>query len=165
MTPAERLAALAEGKDATLVMKLKSGFAVMSQTQFLRGYCLLLASPEVPSLNDLSNHARMTFLMDMSAVGDAIQRATNCARVNYGIYGNLDRFLHAHIVPRYDDEPFPFCVQPPLNYPSEIRDAEENQFVFQEHGKLLTAIRMHLLELGDSHHAFVYHSYDSRHPR
>ena len=44
MTPSERLSALAEGRDPLLVMRLKSGFAVMSHTQFLRGYCLPLAA-------------------------------------------------------------------------------------------------------------------------
>ena len=165
MTAAERLSSLAEGSDPSLVLKLKSGFAVMSPTQFLQGYCLLLAFPEVQTLNDLPVEMRMTFLMDMAAIGDAVQRATNCARVNYGIYGNLDRFLHAHIVPRYDHEEFPHCVLPPHSYPQEIREDPENQFETMTHGKLLAAIRLHLMDLGERHHSFTHHNpaHDHRH--
>src|SRR5580698_10255170 len=92
MVAAERLTALAEGKDPMLIMRMKSGFADMSNHQFLRGYCLLLHYPEVLSLNDLTNEARASFLHDMALLGDAVQRTTECTRVNYSIYGNKDPF-------------------------------------------------------------------------
>ena len=153
MTPSERLTLLAEGNDPLLVMRLKSGFAVMSHTQFLKGYCLLLAFPEVPTLHDLPPEARIQFLYDMSLLGEAVQRATDCSRVNYSIYGNQDRFLHAHVVPRYDHELAPFDVVPPLGYPPEIRDAEEHQFDPRVHRFLQGKIQQHLQDLLEHSHS------------
>ena len=147
MVAAERLTALAEGKDPMLVMRMKSGFAVMSNHQFLRGYCLLLHYPEVTSLNDLSLEARASFLQDMTLLGDAVQRTTECKRVNYSIYGNSDPFLHAHVVPRYDDEPEDYRQMPPFAYPQEVREHWLTHFKPEEHSVLLDNIRLQLMDL------------------
>jgi len=152
MTAAERLTCLVEGNDPLLITRVKSGFVVISHTQFLPGYCMLLAYPQVATLNDLLPEARVQFLHDMTSLGDAVLRATDCARINYGIYGNLDRFLHAHIVPRYDHEGLPYCIMPPMNYPEEIREADEHRFNMQSHGRLMESLRHHLKEVHEHHH-------------
>jgi diadenosine tetraphosphate (Ap4A) HIT family hydrolase len=41
----------------------------------------------------------------MSIIGDALLEVTGADLINYEILGNTDRALHAHIVPRYADEP------------------------------------------------------------
>src|SRR5579862_7979366 len=102
MSPAERLAELADGRNPALIARLSSGFAVMVSHQYFQGYCLLLAYPQVEKLNDLAGEARVQFLGDMATLGDAVLAATACRRINYSIYGNLDPFLHAHVWPRYD---------------------------------------------------------------
>jgi len=84
---------------------MKSGWAVMGDVQFLQGYCLLLPDPVVPSLNDLTGQERTDFLHDMGLIGDAILEVTGAARINYEILGNTEPELHAHIFPRYPDEP------------------------------------------------------------
>lgn len=81
------------------------GWLVMGERQVVRGYCLLLPDPVVPTLNDLDPSARRRFLETMVLVGDALLRATGAARINYEILGNLEPALHAHIVPRRSDEP------------------------------------------------------------
>ena len=43
--------------------------------------------------------------MDMTKVGDALLKVCGALRINYAIYGNLEPALHAHIIPRYSDEP------------------------------------------------------------
>lgn len=147
MVAAERLTALVEGRDPMLIMRMKSGFAVMSHHQFLRGYCLLLHYPEVGSLNDLGPEARAAFLHDMALLGDAVQRTTDCRRINYSIYGNQDPFLHAHVVPRYDDEPEEYRSLPPFNYPQEAREHWTTHYTPEEHAELHDNIRRRLLEL------------------
>jgi len=77
----------------------------MGDVQFLPGYCLLLADPVVPSLNDLSPQARGQYLQDMVRIGDAILKVTDSFRINYEILGNSEPELHAHIFPRYMSEP------------------------------------------------------------
>jgi len=120
---------------------MRSGFAVMFDSQFLPGYCLLLASPMVSQLNDLAGGARTQFLHDMALLGDAIRGATGCKRVNYSIYGNLDPFLHAHVIPRYDWEAAAFATKPPMQIPSELREAPEHAFDAKRHMELIERIR------------------------
>lgn len=102
---AERVAQAHAGTNPTVVTRLPSGWVVIGDVQFLPGYCLLLADPVVPSLNDLCAAARVQFLQDMARVGDALLKVTGCYRVNYEILGNSEPELHAHIFPRYLTEP------------------------------------------------------------
>ena len=123
---------------------MPSGFAVMGDKQFLRGYCLLLAFPMVEQLLDLPEDGRAQFLNDMATLGEAVKAATGCRRVNFSIYGNLDPFLHAHVWPRYDTEPNEYRTLPPFSYPAELRSSAEAAFSLDEHGELLKAIRSSL---------------------
>jgi diadenosine tetraphosphate (Ap4A) HIT family hydrolase len=100
-----RVDALRAGRDATFVARLGSGWAVLGEQQVLPGYCLLLPDPVVPTLNDLAGSARAAFLADMAALGDAVLAATRALRINYAVFGNLEPALHAHVIPRYHDEP------------------------------------------------------------
>jgi diadenosine tetraphosphate (Ap4A) HIT family hydrolase len=84
---------------------LRSGWAVIGDVQFLPGYCLLLPDPVVPSLNDLRDEERVLFLSEMAVIGDAILEVTQANRINYEILGNSEPELHAHIFPRFVDEP------------------------------------------------------------
>ncbi|HEV7715671.1 MAG TPA: hypothetical protein VGO53_08745, partial [Steroidobacteraceae bacterium] len=45
------------------------------------------------------------FLMDMTRVGDALLKVTGALRINYAIFGNVEPALHAHVVPRFLEEP------------------------------------------------------------
>jgi diadenosine tetraphosphate (Ap4A) HIT family hydrolase len=84
---------------------MASGWAVMGDPQVLRGYCLLLPDPVPPHLNDMEAVHRAQFLADMAALGDAVLAVTGALRVNYAMYGNLAPALHAHVFPRFADEP------------------------------------------------------------
>lgn len=90
---------------ASLVARLDSGWVVMAERQVRRGYCLLLPDPVVAHLNALSLAARAAFLADMALVGDALLASSGALRINYAMFGNLEPALHAHIIPRYREEP------------------------------------------------------------
>lgn len=100
----ERVEMARAGTNPFVISRLASGWLVIGDVQPLPGYCLLLADPVVPSLNALGLRERSAFLTDMALVGDALLDATNCARVNYEIWGNSEPALHAHIMPRYESE-------------------------------------------------------------
>ena len=102
---AERVEQARQGTNDRVICRLPSGWAVLGDTQFLPGYCLLLADPVVASLNDLDTIERTQFLADMARLGDAILRVTNAERINYEILGNAEPELHAHLFPRYATEP------------------------------------------------------------
>ncbi len=88
-----------------VVARLRSGWAVLGERQVFAGYCLLLPDPVVPHLNALANDARATFLDDMGRLGDALIAATGAIRINYAMFGNAEPALHAHLFPRFADEP------------------------------------------------------------
>lgn len=94
------------------VCRTPSGWVVMGEAQVVRGYCLLLPDPVVPSLNDLSGAARASFLTEMALLGDAVLEVTKARRINYEILGNQEPELHAHVFPRYHDEPDEHRLRP-----------------------------------------------------
>ena len=99
------VAAAHEGKEPRVITRLYSGWVLFGQQQFVRGYVVLVPDPVVPTLNALGSKERTQFLIDMSRVGDALLKVSGCMRINYAIFGNVEPALHAHIVPRYVDEP------------------------------------------------------------
>ena len=111
-----RVEACRAGTDPTLIARMPSGWAVMGEKQVLRGYCLLLPDPVVPHLNSLRDDQRVQFLTDMGRLGDAVLAATGALRINYAMFGNLEPALHAHVFPRYADEPEEFRTGNPWGY-------------------------------------------------
>ncbi len=111
-----RVDALRAGSDPTFIARLVSGWAVMGERQVLPGYCLLLPDPVVPTLNALALTERTQFLADMAALGDAVQKVTRALRINYAILGNQEPALHAHVIPRFHDEPARYATTHPWAY-------------------------------------------------
>lgn len=101
----ERVEAAQAGKHPAVICRMASGWAVMGDAQVLPGYCLLLPDPVVPSLNDLHGAERAQFLEDYVRLGDAVLKVTGALRINYEILGNVVPELHAHVFPRYANEP------------------------------------------------------------
>ena len=101
----QRVAEAHSAENPTVLCQMPSGWAVIGDQQFIRGYCLLLADPVVPDLNSLTAKQRTQFLMDMALIGDALLEVTDSYRINYEILGNTEPALHAHIFPRYLSEP------------------------------------------------------------
>ena len=101
----ERVAAARAGTNPTVITRLRSGWAVLGDSQLPLGYCLLLPDPVVPSLNALGAAERAAFLSDMVALGDALLAVLHATRINYEILGNSDAALHAHVFARHADEP------------------------------------------------------------
>lgn len=101
-----------KGTYPKVITKVKSGWAVLGDVQFLSGYCLLLPDPVVKDLNELTGPQREQFMADMAHIGDAVLEVTGAVRINYEILGNLEPALHAHIFPRFDTEPDKLKTRP-----------------------------------------------------
>jgi len=115
-TAIHALVAAARGGDPRLIALLPSGWVMFGERQFVNGYALLLPDPVVPDINSLGERERAQFLLDMTRVGDALLAVTAAVRINYAIFGNLEPALHAHIMPRYADEPPALRTQQPWAY-------------------------------------------------
>ena len=134
------VAACRAGMEPTVIARLPSGWALLGQRQVLRGYCLLLPDPVVPHLNALGAPERDRFLADLGRLGDAVMAATGALRINYAIFGNLEPALHAHVHPRYADEPEALRTGNPWAYDW----MQAPLFDLQQHGPLRDAIRSRL---------------------
>jgi diadenosine tetraphosphate (Ap4A) HIT family hydrolase len=99
-----RVALLRAGADPACIARLPSGWAVLGEQQFLRGYSLLLPDPVAGTLNELRGAQRAQVLADAALLGDAVLQVTGALRINYAIFGNLEPALHVHVVPRYGGE-------------------------------------------------------------
>ena len=132
----DRIGSCERGENPTLMIKMKSGFAVIADSQFLPGYCILLGYPKASSLNELSVEMRAQYLIDMTLIGDAILEVCKPLRINYCTLMNFDHYLHTHIIARYDWEPDEYKTVPSFFYPKEHRYKEEYQYSEQHFGDL-----------------------------
>ena len=111
-----RVAACRAGTDPTVIARTTSGWAVLGDPQVLRGYCLLLPDPVVPHLNAMDEKTQQLFLTDMARLGQVVHAVTGAVRINYAIFGNVEPALHAHVFPRYADEPSHLVTANPWGY-------------------------------------------------
>ena len=143
----DRIGSCERGENPTLMVKMKSGFAVIGDHQFLPGYCVLLGFPKASSLNELPLPLRAQYLTDMTLIGDAILKVCNPLRINYSTLMNLDHYLHTHIEARYDWEPDENKSRPVYFYPPEMRYDKEYEYSELKYGDLKQKITETLLEL------------------
>jgi diadenosine tetraphosphate (Ap4A) HIT family hydrolase len=130
------------GTNPTVISRVPSGWVVLGDVQFLRGYSLLLADPVVPDLNSLDEKQRIRFLQDMVILGDALLEVTGAYRINYEILGNTEAALHVHVFPRYMAEPEELRKGPAWLYDREYRlsikfDKDRDKELIQEIAKAI----------------------------
>jgi diadenosine tetraphosphate (Ap4A) HIT family hydrolase len=147
----DRVGSAHRGENPLVLARMRSGFAVIGDTQHLPGYSLLLTDDvSVNHLTDLDWERRTQFLFDLSLLGEAVQRAcrdNGLRRINYEVLGNADPVLHGHVHPRYDWEPTDMVTGPVWRYPKELRNAPEHAYTDERHGELRAAITAELRAL------------------
>jgi len=143
----DRIGSCERGENPTLMVKMKSGFAVFADNQFLPGYCILLRYPKVNSLLDLTLEERSQYLIDTTLIGDAIDKVCHPRKINYSTLMNKDDYLHTHIEARYDWEPDEYKYRPSWTYPENERYSEKYVFNEKSHGDLKRKITEILIEL------------------
>ncbi|MEL7471701.1 MAG: hypothetical protein AAGK04_00150 [Planctomycetota bacterium] len=111
-----RVDRIRRGYDPQFLAQLPSGYAILANQQpdAVRGCCMLLPDPVVPSPNDLDAGARERFMADLVLLGDAVLTATGAERINYLILCNQVPWLHGHAVPRYASEDAELRLQGPF---------------------------------------------------
>jgi diadenosine tetraphosphate (Ap4A) HIT family hydrolase len=146
---ADRLGTARRGENPMLLAQMRSGFAVLGDTQHLPGYCVLLSAvDDADHLTDLTRAQRAEFLFDMALLGEAVFAVCNgidpaFRRINYEVLGNTLHQLHAHVHPRYAWEPAEYRIGPVWRYPAEIREAPEHE-TDERHDPLREAIVVEL---------------------
>ena len=148
---ADRIGSALRGENPLVMARMRSGFAVIGDTQHLPGYSLLLIDdPSVDHLTDLDWERRTSFLFDLALLGEAVEQACRphgLRRMNYEVLGNSVPVLHGHVHPRYEWEPLERISGPVWRYSKEERDAPEHVYSDDKHGKLRAAITAELRSL------------------
>ena len=147
----DRIGSAHRGESPMVIARMRSGFAVIGDTQHLPGYSLLLCEDaRVNHLTDLDPGARAHFLLDMSLIGEAVQSACGedgLSRVNYEVLGNSLAWLHAHVHPRYRWEPPERIGWPVWCYPPAEREDPGHAYAEERHGELRRRIAAELEHL------------------
>jgi diadenosine tetraphosphate (Ap4A) HIT family hydrolase len=142
------IAAALRGENAKVMARMRSGFAVIGDTQHLPGYSLLLTDdPGLDHPTDLPWSRRRDFFFDLALIGEAVFAVTRehgAHRINYEVLGNSWPHLHGHVHPRYAWEPRDKAGGPVWRYPKEIRNAPEHAYDDAKHGELRARITAEL---------------------
>jgi diadenosine tetraphosphate (Ap4A) HIT family hydrolase len=137
--------------------RMRSGFAVIGDTQHLPGYSLLLTDdPTVDHLTDLDWARRRDFLFDLSLLGEAVAlvyRPNGLRRINYEVLGNSIPHLHGHVHARYEWEPEDKIGGPVWRYPKEVRNDPAYAYSDEKHGELRAATTTELRRVMDAAYA------------
>ena len=76
---------------------------ILFKEQSHKGRCVVAYKDHVSELVNISEEERTAFMNDVVRVSNAIHKAFNPDKVNYGAYGDTGCHLHMHLVPKYKD--------------------------------------------------------------
>ena len=145
------IAAALRGENPKVMARMRSGFAVIGDTQHLPGYSLLLTDDmSVNHPTDLPWAQRRQFFFDLLLLGEAmltVGRGRGVHRINYEVLGNSWNHLHGHAHARYEWEAPDKIGGPVWRYPKEVRNAPEYAYDDNKHGELRAAITAELERL------------------
>lgn len=98
------------------------------------GRCILMLDDHYEHMHELPADVAAKFMLDMQTAADAISAITDCERINYAILGNTEPHVHAHLIPRYSDDPV--ITRTPWEHPqyaqrSKLESTQQAQLVAQ----------------------------------
>lgn len=97
----DRIRLIRDDNNPYFVCELKTGYVVLGDHQFFRGYTLFLCKDHKRELHELEPNFRRDFLWEMSEVASAVFHAFHPHKLNYEMLGNSDGHMHWHLFPRY----------------------------------------------------------------
>jgi len=68
------------------------------------GRVIVAHKKHVSEIVELTAEERAAYMEDINHVAEAIHKAFNPDKVNYGAYGDTGHHLHFHLVPKYKDQ-------------------------------------------------------------
>lgn len=138
----ERIELIKQNKNPYFIAELETGYAVLADHQYFRGYCLLLCKEHKTELHELDKSFKLKFLEEMSLLAQAVHKTFKPRKLNYELLGNTDNHLHWHIFPRYESEPNPnltvWVVDKSIRYSEQFIPNEQTR------QKLIADIRQNL---------------------
>ena len=96
----ERIELIKQGRNPHFVKELETGYVVIGDGQYFKGYTLFLAKEHVTELHKLEYETKIKFLEEMSIVQEAVAKAFQAEKMNIELLGNGDAHVHWHLFPR-----------------------------------------------------------------
>ena len=96
----ERIDLIKQGKNPYFVKELETGYVVIGDGQYFKGYTLFLAKEHVTELHQMEYETKIKFLEEMSIVQEAVAKAFQAEKMNIELLGNGDAHVHWHLFPR-----------------------------------------------------------------
>lgn len=99
--------------------------AHLKRASIQRGYSIVTwRGRHVAEPTELTDEEAAVWWKELVAVGRALERHFEPVKLNYELLGNSVPHLHAHVLPRYADDPrpgwpFPWPDEDPPNFPEE----------------------------------------------
>ncbi|MBM3934352.1 MAG: HIT family protein [SAR202 cluster bacterium] len=120
----QRIELIKRNENPHFVKEMKTGYVVLGQKQFFRGYTVFLSKQHIFELHELDRESRQLFLNEMSLVAEAVYRAFKPVKMNYELLGTGTPHMHWHLFPRHKDDPLP--GRPVWYIPDEVRDSPKS---------------------------------------
>jgi len=125
----QRISLIQQGENPYFVAERETGYVVLGDHHFFRGYTLFLCKVHVLDLHELEPEFRLAFLREMAEVAEAVYRAFQPVHLNYELLCNAEPHLHWHLFPRYADDPAPnkpvWTIDRTLRYQESARPDPE----------------------------------------
>lgn len=125
----ERINMIKEKSNPYFVAELATGYVVIGDHQYFKGYTLFLCKEHKSELHFLEAGFKEKFLLEMSKVGEAVYHAFNAEKLNYELLGNGAAHMHWHIYPRKEgDSPEKgpvWWLDKNIMFSDEVRPSEE----------------------------------------
>lgn len=96
----DRIELIKQGKNPHFVKELATGYVVIGDGQYFKGYTLFLAKEHVTELHQMEYETKIKFLEEMSIVQEAVAKAFQAEKMNIELLGNGDAHVHWHLFPR-----------------------------------------------------------------
>ena len=84
----ERIELIKQGKNPHFVKELETGYVVIGDGQYFKGYTLFLAKEHVTELHQMEYETKIKFLEEMSIVQEAVAKAFQAEKMNIELLGN-----------------------------------------------------------------------------
>lgn len=123
----DRIQQIHEKSNPYFVAELKTGYVVLGDHQYFKGYTLFLCKEHKTELQYLEEGFRIEFMTQMSKVAEAVYHAFLPDKLNYELLGNGlgGAHMHWHIFPRREKD---LCIPGPVwKLPQEIMYSEETK--------------------------------------
>ncbi|HUG65754.1 MAG TPA: HIT family protein [Gaiellaceae bacterium] len=103
----DRVALASDGRNPYVVAEMEHSYFVVGDSQFHRGYALVLLKEHVREPFDLPVSVQCDHFREVMRAAEALHATFQPVKMNCSCYGNAEPHVHWHIVPRYADDPHP----------------------------------------------------------